>query len=181
MAGRARPHAGQPRFGGGGSFSTRLAFGPGGEGLVERWLRARGHIVLRTCDLPAGEVGGPTIVTPSGDPLPVPDLLALKDGVARWVEAKRKTSATLHRRSNTWCTGIAEYELDAYMAAEAATQLPVLLVFHHLRGQSPLGLLGHTLERLREREHHRHGGMVFWATSDLPHLATSDELEALPP
>lgn len=174
-------HTARARYGGHGTFKARLFVGQLGETLVERWLRSRGFIALRTCELPAGEVGGPAILTPDGSVLPVPDLLALRAGRARWLEVKQKAGATLHRVSGDWCTGISERELQAYSAVQSATRLPFWLAFLHVRGTAPLGLLGATLPKLRACVHHRAAGMVFWCVEDLRLLATQDEIEALPP
>jgi hypothetical protein len=65
----------------------------------------------------------------SGDPVIVPDLLACRDGRACWIDVKVKATPLLHRVSGRWEHGIDAHLVTHYSTAEAASGIPVWLLF----------------------------------------------------
>ncbi len=157
------------------TFRDRLAVGSAGQNIVVQWLQRQGFVVARLCDLPAEDGRGPRLLTPFGDVV-APDLLVVRGGRGRWAEVKLKTGATLHRISSAWLTGVDVASFEAYNATADASGMPLWTLFLHCRCPGPTGLHGAPLSRLRSREHHRSGGLVFWRVADLMPLATLADL-----
>jgi len=171
-----------------GRFQDDLAFGQAGELTVSKWLQSRGHAVFPAYEKEGGDFKGPQLFAASGD-LVLPDLLAFKSGKAIWFEVKRKTCFTWHRISRRWVTGIDLHHYKQYQEVSERTEIPVWLVFLHPQSEpdkgdiehgcpseSPVGLFGNDISKLRDCENHRHAnwgrsGMVYWARENLKLLA----------
>lgn len=163
------------------TFAEKLDFGAAGESTIARWLRDRGDTVLPVYEKILDTGKGPTLFLPHGT-LIAPDLLTWKGPRVTWIEAKRKTAWTWHRLSRTWTTGIDLRHYVDYLRVADETPWPVWLLFLQEGGrakdspQSPPGLYGQNISRLRACEHHRHenwgrSGMVYWAIEDFRKLA----------
>jgi len=169
------------------SFSASLDYGKAGESAIARWLRGRGLSVLPVYEKIVHEGKGPQLFTPD-KPLIAPDLFVFGKGNAYWMEAKHKTAFSWHRITGRWVTGIDLRHYADYCEIDDSTPWPVWLLFLHEGGQakdsppnSPAGLFGETLSKLRLCENHRHenwgtSGMVYWARESLRHLAPLAEL-----
>lgn len=173
-------------------FNQNLATGQLGESVIAKWCMSRGNMVLPVYEKEIDTGKGPRFFTPSGQ-LVAPDMFVLPS--MHWVEAKHKTNFTWHRKTSRWVTGIDLNHYQAYIAVEAASKLPVWLLFLHRNNiphqrdidqgcpaRCPIGLYGGSLAFLQEHESHRHSnwgksGMVYWAADDLKRLATMDEIE----
>jgi hypothetical protein len=130
---------------------------------------------------------GPQIFGPSGSFI-APDMIVFRSDRAIWIEAKHKTAFTMHRVTGRWVTGIDIRHYKDYCRVDDISPWPVWLLFLHRGGQakdsppdSPSGLFGNDLSFLRKTENHRHenhgsSGMVYWAISNLKHIASIDEI-----
>lgn len=178
-----------------GSFSSSLAFGQIGEGVISKWLQGRGHAVFPAYQVEQHTGKGPQLFAASGD-LVLPDLLAFRQGKAIWFEAKHKTCFTWHRISQKWVTGIDLRHYGEYQEVAERTSVPVWLLFFHPKAKPsdgdaaygcpdscPTGLFGNDLSVLVNCESHRSdrygkSGMVYWAHDVLRCLASVREVAA---
>jgi len=170
------------------SFDESLRYGQAGETSIARWLRRRGNSVMPVYEKVIDSGKGPQLFLPD-TALIAPDLFAFKGENAYWIEAKHKTAFAWHRISNQWVTGIDLRHYEDYCKVDDSTPWPVWLMFLHDGGQakdspanSPSGLFGDTLDKLRTCEDHRHmnwgkSGMVYWAHASLRLLATLEEMK----
>lgn len=169
-------------------FETQLAKGRVGESAIAKYMiERRGCSVLPVYEFPCEEYKGPRLLLPEGD-LVVPDLLVFRDDKATWIEAKRKSVFSWHRKTNRWVTGIDLHHYADYQRIQELHKWPVWLLFlhtesntHEHNGISPTGLYGGSLHRLVREENHRHTnwgrhGMVYWAESILTKIAEIDEV-----
>lgn len=166
------------------TFAEKLNCGQVGESLIANWLRDRGWSVLPVYEKEIDSGKGPRLFTP-GENLIAPDMMAFRIGRedAYWVEAKHKTAFSLYRKTGCWTTGIDLVHYRHYCELDDTYTLPVWLLFLHLGGQakdspadSPSGLFGREIAKLRKCESHRSdrwgsGGMVYWARESLIQLA----------
>lgn len=171
------------------TFDSQLQYGQAGESAIALWLRKRGNTVLPVYEKIMDTGKGPQLFAPERK-LIAPDMLSYKGTGAAWIEAKHKTAFSWHRISSKWVTGIDIRHYDDYCAVDEQSPWPVWLLFLHRGGQakdspanSPAGLFGNTLSKLRRCENHRHdnwgrSGMVYWAIDNLLLLASLEEVDA---
>jgi hypothetical protein len=171
------------------TFSDNLVYGQTGETIIARWLRHRGCTVLPVYEKIFDTGKGPQLFLPDDKSLVAPDMLVYKGKDAYWIEAKHKTAFSWHRITGRWVTGIDLRHYEDYCQVDDVSPWPVWLLFLHDGGQakdsppnSPSGLFGNTLSKLRRCENHRHGnwgtsGMVYWAIDNLIFIA--DEITEL--
>jgi len=169
-------------------FKEHLDFGKTAETAIAAWLRSKNYSVLPVYEKVIDEGKGPQVFLPNNVSLIAPDLLAFKTEKAIWIEAKHKTAFSWHRITNRWVTGIDLRHYIDYCKIDDLTPWPVWLLFLHRGGQakdsppnSPSGLFGNVLSKLRRMENHRHGnwgrtGMVYWAIDSLIKLAEYEEV-----
>ena len=100
------------------------------ETLVEEVIKGYGWSIISPRAIKKG--GAPMIETPSGDDIRVPDTKANKDGVEVWVETKAKSTATLHRKTNTMNQGIDTVSWEDYLKVPRVTGDPVYLFFYEI-------------------------------------------------
>jgi hypothetical protein len=179
------------------SFQQAFHFGRIAENKIAQWLLARGHAVLPVYEVEMEQAHkGPRVIGASAEWL-APDLLAFTKGQAQWIEAKRKSTFTWHRKTGTWQTGIDRRCYDHYLELAGVSPFKLWLMFLHeeslphsrdLRGGSPsecpTGLYGGDILKLKERIDHPHGawgngGMVYWRESALTLIATVQQVNAL--
>jgi len=186
------------------SFQHKLEVGRITEGLISRWLMARGAAVMPAYEIEKSSGKGPQLFT-ADEGLVAPDLLAFTQNGIQWIESKHKSVFTWHYKTEQWTTGIDLRHYGDYLKVAKQTKLPVWLLFFHSdstpnqrdkdRGcppECPTGLFGGELFSLVVAENHRappldrtapvigHGnsGMVYWSANKLRKLATKEEVEA---
>ena len=167
------------------SFENTLSEGLAGESVITRWLNQQGCHVLPAYEVSQNRGKGPRLFTAS-EQLIAPDLLCLNDTKVFWVECKTKAAFVWHRLSETWRTGLDLRHWQDYLKVEDTTGIPVWLLFLHKPGslakdtpegmQSPHGLYGESLAKLRDNVHHEHtnhgsSGMVYWELETLTKYA----------
>ena len=169
-------------------FNDMLDWGQAGETVIARWLRSRGNYVLPVYEKVIDSGKGPRLFAPGNGRIVAPDLFVYKTKDAIWVEAKRKTAFSWHRKTKKWVTGIDLHHYNEYCKIDDAGPFPVWLLFLHEGGQakdsppnSPAGLFGNKLGALRRCENHRHKnwgktGMVYWSVDSLILMARLSEL-----
>jgi len=173
------------------NFNQMLAFGKLGESTIAQWLNKKGWNVLPVYEKQVDEGKGPQLFTPNGQ-LIAPDLFAFKPfkNKALWIEAKHKSVFSWHRNTGRWVTGIDIRHYEDYLKVEALSPWPVWLLFLHTQARipnrddpypCPVGLFGQTLDKLCQKENHRHenwgkSGMVYWWEKSLVRLAGLEEL-----
>lgn len=168
------------------AFPAKLAQGKVSESLIARWLVSRGWNVLPVYETSDNAAKGPRLSTPNGE-IVAPDMLAMKAGEYRWVEAKDKHAASWYRIGGYFVTGVNLSHYQDYLLIEDSKIIPVWLLFLHRGGTakdsppSPAGLFGGALSDLRYCESHRsdkHGssGMVYWKIESLKRLATIETM-----
>jgi hypothetical protein len=189
------------------AFDRQLAIGRVTEGLISKWVRARGYAILPAYEIEREHGKGPQLFAGDGSYV-VPDMLAFNHNGIRWIEAKHKTVFSWHRNTKRWTTGIDRHHFQQYLLVQDRTKLPVVMLFYHCsatpnrrdrpycRGLCPVGLFGgwlsvlaqkinHTCDALdKTREGylgHGHHGMVYWAHETLELLATLEEIQAFIP
>jgi hypothetical protein len=179
------------------SFEQQLREGLMGEGMIARWLNAKGWNVLPAYEVEVAHGKAPRFFTAEAGALVTPDMLTLRGAQIWWVEAKTKSAFTWHRLTGTWQTGIDRRHWYEYLKVAEVTTFPVWLLFLHKPGQvakdtppgmaSPTGLYGEEIQALRqcidhESELHGPSGMVYWRMDDLRVLDSYDRVAfALPP
>ena len=173
------------------SFRDSYNYGFAGESAIARWFRGQGYAVLPVYEKIIDNGKGPRLYMPEGT-LIAPDLFAFKQEKAFWIEAKHKTAFSWHRATQRWVTGIDLHHYEQYCSVDDWAPWPVWLLFLHDGGQakdsppdSPAGLFGNKLAKLRICENHRHDnwgatGMVYWCADSLMKLAALEELVPLP-
>lgn len=164
------------------TFEAQLEYGSAGEGRIAKWFRGRDYAVLPAYEKIIDSGKGPRLFT-ADSRLVAPDLLVFNADKVFWIEAKRKTAFTWHRKTGRWVTGIDLHHYKDYCTVDADTPWPVWLLFLHEAGQakdspagSPTGLFGNSIAVLRCCENHRHEnwgrhGMVYWAVASLKLIA----------
>lgn len=173
------------------SFDKSLSFGRVGEGRIARWLMSRGYAILPVYEKEINEGKGPQLFMLDRS-LIAPDMLAFRGNEdVRWIEAKRKSVFTWHRKTERWVTGIDLKHYRNYLEVALRSPWPVYLLFLHESGDTtegpgpcPTGLFGHELLWLADHENHQHanwgkGGMVYWAHEDLQHYASLETFKKL--
>lgn len=187
------------------TFSEQLAHGKVAEGLIAKWLMARGNSILPVYEIEKSSGKGPQFFTRDAEHV-APDMIAFTGEGVMWIEAKHKTVFTWHRNTSKWTTGIDLRHYGDYLHVAKQTRLPVWIMFFHrdsapsetdrragCPSECPTGLFGADLFRLVLSENHRslpldrardgflgHGnsGMVYWAHSDLKRLASTTQVLA---
>ena len=169
------------------TFDDKLAVGQAGESAIARWLRKRGYSIVPVYEKIMDTGKGPQLFTPTSK-LIAPDMFAFNGDKALWIEAKTKSAFAWHRISSSWTTGIDLAHYEDYLMVDDLSPWPVWLLFLQRGGQakdsppnSPSGLFGNTLSRLRHTENHRHAnwgptGMVYWDIDALLLIAPLDEV-----
>lgn len=162
-------------------FRQKVAEARKYEVALSEWLQRRlGFHVLPTYDYSGlGEDKSPRLYH-LDEHLVIPDLLAFRDGRGVWVECKWKTSATLHRITNTRCTGMSRRHFEHYRRVKAVSGHDVRIVFIHVAEGE---LRGDEIDALAATVHHEYegdkmgwSGMVFWDYDGLPLVGTLGEL-----
>ena len=162
------------------SFSRSLNEGKVGESVIAGLLRASGYSVLPVYEKEDSEFKGPRLFAPDTQ-IVAPDMFAYKGNRGVWIEAKHKNAFSWHRNTRRFVTGIDLHHYQEYCRIADTSPWPVWLLFLHRGGiakdspESPAGLYGGSLSRLRACESHRHAnhgrhGMVYWAERDLSRL-----------
>lgn len=188
------------------NFQQNLETGRVAEGLIAKWLMARGNAVMPAYEIEKSYGKGPQLFM-LAESFVLPDMLVFThDGIC-WIEAKHKTVFTWHRMTQRWVTGIDLRHYVDYHRVAKQTKLPVWLMFYHRSSapsaddlrhgcppECPTGLFGGELFALLGAENHRsphfdptrngfvgHGrsGMVYWSSMDLKLFATKKEIEAI--
>jgi hypothetical protein len=154
------------------SFSKNLAYGKAAESAIARWMISRGASILPVYEKIIDEGKGPQLFTACGA-FVAPDILAMKAGKFKWIEAKHKKAFSWYRKKSVFETGIDLRHYEEYQKVQDISGTPVWLLFLHEGGcakdspESPSGLFGARLDELRVNESHRSdkwgsGGMVYW-------------------
>lgn len=162
------------------NFEESLSFGQAGESEIANWLRSRGNTVLPIYEKIIDNGKGPQLFLPNNKQLVAPDLMVFKDKFY-WVEAKKKTAFTWHRKTKRFVTGIDLRHYKHYLEVREVLQTPLWLFFLHLGGkakdspESPSGLYAGEILELKDKENHRHenwgsSGMVYWSINVLRKL-----------
>lgn len=167
-------------------FQDKLAEGVIGEGIIARWLRARGHCVLPAYEKVIDDQKGPRLYTPS-QKLVAPDMLVFRGGNQLWIEAKTKTRFSWYARGGYFVTGINERHFLDYVEVERETGLSVWLLFLHRYADTwavdvqkwgapalcPTGLYACSLSTAESHRANDGRGvpMIYWAFSVLRKLA----------
>lgn len=186
------------------SFERQLEVGRVAEGLIAKWLQARGSAVMPAYEIEKSHGKGPQLFSLEGE-FVAPDMIAFTHEGVVWIEAKHKSVFTWYRTTREWLTGIDLKHYQDYQHVAARTRLPVWLLFYHREStpapidaphsprECPTGLFGGELWRLRDCVHHEtppykrgrvgtkgHGrsGMVYWAHGSLKEFATKAEVLA---
>jgi len=168
------------------NFEQKLAFGRVGEEKIANWLINRcGAALLPVYQIDSDDKKGPRLFAKQAR-LVVPDLLVwTRDNGLIWMEAKRKTVFSWHRKTKTWQTGIDKRLFEQYERVAKRTKLPVWLLFLHEQDKTdkrdepwpcPTGLFGQTLEFLSNNIDHPYGGMLYWRHDNLREMAELSEL-----
>jgi hypothetical protein len=184
-------------------FAAKLAHGKVAEGLIARWLMARGNSVLPVYEIEKSHGKGPQLFAAPGERV-APDMVTFTNAGALWIEAKHKSVFTWHRKSERWTTGIDLRHYFDYLHVWRQSRTPVWLMFFHRESvpsaedlrfgcphECPTGLFGGKLDSLFVKESHRvppynptregcvghgHSGMVYWERNALSLLASRDEV-----
>lgn len=163
-------------------FSINLKEGQAGENAIATWLKNKGFDVLPVYEKIIDTGKGPQLFTRDNESLVAPDLLCFKDGVPMFVEAKRKSGFTWHRKTKRWVTGIDLRHYLEYIKVLNSTKVPIYLCFvqegrktkddQYSNYQQPSGLFVNDLSKLTQMENHRSdkwgvSGMVYWSDRSL--------------
>lgn len=189
------------------TFAKQLATGKVAEGLIAKWLQARGSAVMPAYEIEISRGKGPQLFCREGE-FVAPDMLVFNHDGLLWIEAKHKSVFTWYRRGKRWTTGIDLRHYDDYLKVQARTKLPVWLLFYHRESipadrdlrydecprECPTGLFGNSLEVLSQPANishdcpaydesregivgHGRSGMIYWAVSSLKRLASKERVE----
>lgn len=185
------------------SFAESLAEGLLGEGLIARYMMARGFNVLPAYQVEVKDDShkGPRLYMCDRRQLVTPDLLLFNGaGKVYWVEAKTKTVFTWYRKTRTMQTGINQKHWEHYQHVADGTPWPVCLFFLHKPGgiaegsredgypdgiPSPSGLYWQNLRHLQGRVDHMWAGnhkdppMVYWREADLVRVCDYEDVAAV--
>jgi hypothetical protein len=175
------------------TFEQNLAFGKIAETYIALWLRrTRGFSILPIYEKEISEGKGPRFFTPHSEVV-APDMLAMKDNMVRWVEAKHKDVFTWWRIGQCWETGIDLHHYEEYLKIADTHPWNIWLLFLHERDYNerrpnepwpcPTGLFAGDIRYLRHHESHRDDrwgkhGMVYWKDTTLRKIATLEEVKA---
>lgn len=171
-------------------FNEKLAYGQTGESAIANWFKHKGYMVLPVYEKIIDTGKGPQLFLPDNEKLIAPDMFVFDANNSWWIEAKHKAAFSWHRNSESWVTGIDLHHYEHYLKVNDATPWEVWLLFLHKGGRakdsppnSPAGLFGNTLDKLRKTENHRHMnwgkyGMVYWRRDSLQLIAALEEVEA---
>lgn len=170
-------------------FEDSLAVGRLGESIIAMWLRRQGWNVLPAYEKEIDNGKGPRLFMACGasndgatDQLITPDLLCVRNGEFRWLEAKHKTHFTWYRIGGYWTTGIDKRHFEHYCEVRQRIGIPVYLFFLHSDNKPsvddvshgcpatcPVGLFGAEIESLQGSANQSHeskrwgaSGMVYW-------------------
>ena len=168
-------------------YSRLLDRGLQSEQLVAHYIATRHRCEVMRSGYAKAKVGGADLaplLLGFGVQIIAPDMLTWRAGVPLWVEVKDKDSATWHRKSSQWQTGLDVRSLRAYQQVADRTKIDVCVWFVHrglARDDDPVGLRqpeGVYTGRIsaldtRAREF---GGMAYW---DMSLLTQQCSLEAL--
>ena len=100
------------------------------ETVVRKWLSEHDYMVLSASQI---EDGGAPMLRGKEEKIILPDNLTWKNGVAKWVEVKTKSFATLHHNPpHRWEHGISLRLWYHYMAIQEKTQIPVYIALVQL-------------------------------------------------
>lgn len=175
------------------TFQEHLNFGKVAENIVARYMQEiRGCSVLPIYEVFGQDHKGPRFFTPQG-PRVAPDMLVFSDNKITWVEVKRKTTFTWHRKTRHWVTGVDRNHYGDYLKIGRMYPWDVWLLFlhesdtpapqdiEHSPGKCPIGLFACPISTKINHEHGNWGrhGMVYWKHEDLTLLATIAELHRL--
>lgn len=171
-------------------FAEQLQQGKVAESKIANWLRFRcRYSVLPVYEIGENQYKGPQFYAPSGE-FVAPDILAMREGQIKWIEAKHKSVFSWYRIGQCWVTGIDRHHYRAYLKIAEESEWPVWLMFYHTKsettegdGKCPSGLFGNDLSllmRCPDHESDRWGkyGMIYWKHQDLKLLATCAEVES---
>ena len=179
------------------SFQANLAFGQQAETEVAKWLMRRGYSILPVYDIEYDTGKGPRLFS-QGSQIIAPDALVWRAGKCTWVECKRKTCFSWHRKSSSWVTGIDRCHWSHYQRIAAVTGIDVWILFLHgssrpdhrdvMHGcpdSCPSGLFGQSLAILEGCINHVHAnygksGMVYWRHASLVLLSSLDVIMHVP-
>lgn len=175
------------------SFQNQLNYGQIGEGCIANWLKGRGWNILPIYEKEIDNGKGPRLFVPHGQVV-APDLLVFKSEKVNWIEAKRKSVFSWHRKTRKWVTGIDIHHYEEYQRVLEISKWPVWLFFLHekdrVQGRNEpfpcnTGLFAQDLSILVNCENHRHKnhgrtGMVYWAEGSLRKFATIEQVLSKP-
>lgn len=128
-----------------------------GEARVRRWLFAEGFAVVR---LAAIEEGGAPMLRYTGGHAVLPDLLAFRNGLGRWVEVKTKTAAVEWRKTGEVRHGIEEHLWPSYGRVQHLTGIEVWIAVVEKAGDVIVARWA-DLDAVAE-EHHGGGARRVW-------------------
>lgn len=172
------------------TFQQALEKGQVGESQIAQWMRSRGWHILPAYEKEIDNGKGPRLFTAYGvDQLVSPDLLAMRNGEFRWIEAKHKDHFSWYGKDRTWQTGIDKRHFDDYVKVAKRTGLNVWVLFLHRSDKTwiedvakygapkkcPTGLYGQRVQELNagKRYGHQHAnGMYYWNIDQLKVMAT---------
>lgn len=165
-------------------FEAELARSRVYELAFSRWLQVRGGYYT----LPAFDFNGiikkhaPSLSS-SGEVLSVPDILTYREGKWTWFEVKLKECAPLHRKSNTYVTGLPLRNWQDYLRIREVTAAMVWIVFIHLKEQEIVtGEIGdmstHNIDHKATMDN---GGTVFFQYNKLHRLMSLERLTEYTP
>lgn len=180
------------------TFKENLVTGQFTEVQIAKWLRqSKGYSVLPVYEIEGGEFKGPRFFGPSNE-LIAPDILAMKGGEIRWIEAKHKTVFSWRGIGGYWETGVDKYHFDSYQQIAIQHPFPVWILFLHKSDKTdkkdldrwvnaprtcPTGLYAGSLPYLDKHKRYDakqgKGGMFYWRHEHLQLLATLAEIRAL--
>jgi hypothetical protein len=162
-------------------FGKNLKWGQVGESKVSVFFQQMGYSVLPVYEKIVDEGKGPQVYQ-LGQSLVAPDSLVFNGTKAFWVEAKMKTSFSLHRITGNMVTGIDLRHYKDYVELDGSSPWDVWITFLHLGGkergsaeETEPGLFTNNISTLSRCENHRStkwaGGMVYWAKQSLVKIA----------
>ena len=153
------------------TFIDKLKYGQDLENEIMRKLTNLGFVILPLSNLPSGQFRGPRLMSPSGD-IVSPDIMAIKDGKAIFIEIKRKAYPSFHRATGEWTSRIEDRLYKNYSILSEASGLPVWVITkiedgndicENLKG--PTGLFIWVIDGT-EKIHHRYGDHIYIGLND---------------
>lgn len=169
------------------SFHAQYGIGKTAESGISLWLQSRGWSVVPVYEKAENEYKGPQVFSASRR-LVAPDMFVFKGPQVMWVEAKRKSAFTWHRKTGCFVTGIDRHHYHDYLELQKSSTLPLWIMFLQDGGQakdsppSPAGLFGNEIGYLSQHIHHEHDnwgrhGMVYWEIDALRRLCKFEDIE----